>query len=129
MTYLKTISDTCNMQKALGCNPNGVARGPLVRTFLGTFEKEKVMRRRLNYEDQGKDMLNHDCLKEELKKISIFFFTEKSHIRGCTDRICSFLPHAILCCSQTTLGIELLIFFCGSCKPRVYRMHCSDCYN
>ncbi|KAG1035365.1 hypothetical protein G6F43_013241 [Rhizopus delemar] len=53
LAYVKSISDMCNTQKALGWNTNGVASGPLVRTFLDTLEKENVKRRRLNYEDRA----------------------------------------------------------------------------
>ncbi|KAG1019586.1 hypothetical protein G6F43_014354 [Rhizopus delemar] len=68
LAYVKAISDMCNRQKALGWNTNGVARGPLVRTFLDTLEKEKVKRRRLNYENRGKNTLNDGYSKEEPKK-------------------------------------------------------------
>ena len=101
----------CNTQKPLEWNTNGVTRGPLLRTFLDILEKGKVKRRRLNYEDRDKNMLSHNYLKKELKKVSIFFFTEKSDIRGCRDRLCSLLCHAILCCSQTTLGMKFTDLF------------------
>ncbi|KAG1567653.1 hypothetical protein G6F47_009448 [Rhizopus delemar] len=68
LNYAKHISDMCNTQKALGWNTNGVAKSSLVRNFLDTLEKEKVKRRRLNYEDIGKNALNDGYLKEELKK-------------------------------------------------------------
>ncbi|EIE85804.1 hypothetical protein RO3G_10514 [Rhizopus delemar RA 99-880] len=42
LAYVKAISDMCNTQKALGWNTNGVARGPLVRTFLDTVSDETV---------------------------------------------------------------------------------------
>ena len=54
LAYVKAISGMCNTQKALGWNTNGVARGPLVRTLLGTLEKENVKRKRLSYEAEAK---------------------------------------------------------------------------
>ncbi|EIE89012.1 hypothetical protein RO3G_13723 [Rhizopus delemar RA 99-880] len=93
LAYVKAISDMCNTQKALGWNTNGVARGPLVRTFLDTLEKEKVKHSRLNYEDRGKNTLNDGYSKEELKKIMFP------------------LSHAMLCRSQTTLSMEFADLF------------------
>ncbi|KAG1049061.1 hypothetical protein G6F43_008591 [Rhizopus delemar] len=111
LAYVKAISDMYNKQKALEWNTNGVARGPLVKSFLDTLEKEKVKRRRLNYEDRGKNTLNDGYSKEELKKVSSFFFTEKNNIRGCRDRLCFLLSHAMLCRIQTTLSMEFADLF------------------
>ncbi|PHZ15256.1 uncharacterized protein RHIMIDRAFT_234615 [Rhizopus microsporus ATCC 52813] len=40
LAYVKAIAVMYNKQKALGLNFHWFARGPLVRTFLGTLEKE-----------------------------------------------------------------------------------------
>ncbi|KAG1634730.1 hypothetical protein G6F44_010014 [Rhizopus delemar] len=111
LAYVKAISDMCNTQKALEWNTNGVSSGPLIRAFLNTLENEKVKRRRLNYEDRGKNTLNDGYSKEELKKVNSFFFTEKNDIRGCRNRLCFLLSHAMLCRSQTTLGMEFADLF------------------
>ncbi|KAG1048930.1 hypothetical protein G6F43_008712 [Rhizopus delemar] len=111
LVYVKAISDMCNTQKALEWNTNGVSSGPLIRAFLNTLENEKVKRRRLNYEDRGKNTLNDGYSKEELKKVNSFFFTEKNDIRGCRNRLCFLLSHAMLCRSQTTLGMEFADLF------------------
>lgn len=42
LSYVKAVSDLCTTQKALGSNPNGVAPGPLVRTFIDTLEKNEL---------------------------------------------------------------------------------------
>ncbi|KAG1056168.1 hypothetical protein G6F43_001912 [Rhizopus delemar] len=88
LTYVKAISDMCNTQKALEWNANDVARGSLKQNTL-----------------------NVGYSKEELKKVSSLFFTEKNDIRGYRDRLCFLLRHAMLCRSQITLGMEFTDLF------------------
>ncbi|CEG84815.1 hypothetical protein RMATCC62417_18567 [Rhizopus microsporus] len=64
LAYVKAIADMYSKQKALGLNPHGPARGPLVRASLDTLEKEKVKSNRQNFEDRGKDTLNDDYTKQ-----------------------------------------------------------------
>ncbi|ORE06222.1 hypothetical protein BCV72DRAFT_329203 [Rhizopus microsporus var. microsporus] len=72
LAYIKYIADMYSKQKALGLNPHGPARGPLVRIFLDTLEKEK-----------------------------------KNDPLGFKDRLCFLISHAMLCRSQTALGMQL----------------------
>ena len=97
--------------KTLGLNPHGPARGPLVRTFLDTLEKEKVKSKRQNFEDRGKNTLNDGYTKQELEKVSDYFLTEKNNHLGCRDRLCFFISPAMLCRSQTALGMNLFLRF------------------
>jgi hypothetical protein len=76
-----------------------------------TLEKEKDKRIKLKYEDRGKNTLNNGYLKEELKKLNSFFFTKKSDIRSCRDRLCFLLSYATLCRIQTTLGMGFAYLF------------------
>ncbi|CEJ01408.1 hypothetical protein RMCBS344292_15435 [Rhizopus microsporus] len=73
LAYVKAIADIYSKQKALGLNPHGPARGPLVRTFLDTLEKEKVKSKRQNFEDRGKNTLNDGYTKQELEKTDSAF--------------------------------------------------------
>ena len=68
LAYVKAIADIYSKQKALGLNPHGPARGPLVRTFLDTLEKEKVKSKRQDFKDRGKNILNDGYTKQELEK-------------------------------------------------------------
>ena len=105
LAYVKAVSDLYNVQKALNINSNEAARGPLVRTFLDNLEKSKVKQRRAAFEDRGKNTLNVGYTKEELLKISQYFINQKNNTNGSRDRLCFLLSHAMLCRSQTSLGI------------------------
>ena len=111
LAYVKAIADIYSKQKALGLNPHGPARGPLVRTFLDTLEKEKVKSKRQNFEDRGKNTLNDGYTKQELEKVSDYFLTEKNDHLGCRDRLCFLISHAMLCRSQTALGMQFADLF------------------
>ncbi|CAO3692404.1 unnamed protein product [Rhizopus microsporus] len=111
LAYVKAIADIYSKQKALGLNPHGPARGPLVRTFLDTLEKEKVKSKRQNFEDRGKNTLNDGYTKQELEKVSDYFLTEKNGHLGCRDRFCFLVSHAMLCRSQTALGMQFADLF------------------
>ena len=82
-----------------------------VRTFLDTLEKEKVKSKRQNFEDRGKNTLNDGYTKQELEKVSDYFLTEKNGHLGCRDRFCFLVSHAMLCRSQTALGMQFTYLF------------------
>lgn len=111
LSYVKAVSDLCTTQKALGWNPNGVARGPLVRTFIDTLEKKRAQSKRNAFEDRGKNTLNDGYSKIELEKISCYFLNEKNSPLGSRDRLCFLLSHSMLCRSQTTLGMQFSDLF------------------
>lgn len=106
LAYVKAVSDLYNTQKALKINSNEAARGPLVRTFLDNLEKTKVRQKRANFEDRGKNTLNDGYTKDELMKISQYFINHKNDINGSRDRLCFLISHAMLCRSQTALGLQ-----------------------
>ena len=64
LAYVKAIAGIYSKQKALGLNSHDPARGPLVRTFLDTLEKEKVKSKRQYFEDRGKNTLNDGYIKQ-----------------------------------------------------------------
>lgn len=109
--YVKAISDLCNTQRALGTNSNGVARGQLVRTYLDTLEKKRSRNKRKEFEDRGKNTLNDGYSKIELEKVCNFFLSEKNCPLGSRDRLCFLLSHAMLCRSQTVLGMQFADLF------------------
>ncbi|CEG75365.1 hypothetical protein RMATCC62417_10421 [Rhizopus microsporus] len=111
LAYVKAIADIYSKQKALGLNPHGPARGPLVRTFLDTLEKEKVKSKRQSFEDRGKNTLNDGYTKQELKKASDYFLTGKNGHLDCRDRLCFLISHAMLYRSQTALGMQFADLF------------------
>ncbi|ORE12296.1 hypothetical protein BCV71DRAFT_282301 [Rhizopus microsporus] len=84
---------------------------PLVRTFPDTLEKEKVKSKRQNFEDRGKNTLNDDYTKQETKKVNGYLLTEKNDNLGCRDRLCFLISHAMLCRSQTALGMQFADLF------------------
>ena len=45
------------------------------------------------------------------KKVSGYFLTEKNDHLGCRGRLCFFISHAMLCRSQTALGMILFLRF------------------
>ena len=51
-------------------------------------------------------MLNDGYTKEELVNISNYFLTAKNTPLGSRDRLCFLLSHAMLCRSETTLGMQ-----------------------
>lgn len=65
--YVKAVSDLCQTRKSLGRNPNGVARGPLVITFLETLDKKKGENLRTSFADRGKNGLNDICTRKEFQ--------------------------------------------------------------
>ncbi|OAD78032.1 hypothetical protein PHYBLDRAFT_141892 [Phycomyces blakesleeanus NRRL 1555(-)] len=100
LAYVKAVSDICSKKKALGWNPNGVARGSLVRAFLDTSSKKRSQAVRTNFEDRRKNTLNDGYTRQKLEKIS-HYFLNKSNIRGCRDRLCFLISHSMLFRSQT----------------------------
>ncbi|CEG83887.1 hypothetical protein RMATCC62417_17753 [Rhizopus microsporus] len=111
LAYVKAIAGMYSKQKPLGLNPHDPAREPLVRTFLDTLEKEKVKNKRQNFEGRGKNTLNDGYTKQEMEKDSGYFLTEKNDPLGCKDRLCFLISHAMLCCSQTALGMQFADLF------------------
>ncbi|CEI94485.1 hypothetical protein RMCBS344292_08695 [Rhizopus microsporus] len=111
LAYVKAIADMYSKQKTLGLNPHGPARGPLVRAFLDTIEKEKVKSKRQNFEDRGKNTLNDGYTKQELEKVSDYFLTKKNDPLGRRDRFCFLISHAMLCRSQTAVGMQFADLF------------------
>ena len=77
LSYVKAVSDLCTTQKALDWNPNGVAWGPLVRTFIDTLENKRAQSKRNAFEDRGKNTLNDGYNKIESEKLSYYFLNEK----------------------------------------------------
>ena len=45
------------------------------------------------------------------KKVSGYFLTEKNDHLGCRGRLCFFISHAMLCRSQTALGMQFADLF------------------
>lgn len=82
-----------------------------MRTFLDTLEKTRAQTKRKNYEDRGKNTLNDGYTKAELEKVSKYFLTEKNSPTGSRDRLCFLLSHAMLCRSETTLGMQFADLF------------------
>lgn len=111
LAYVKACGDLHNAQRSLNLNPYEKARGPLVKAFLDTLQKENAKARRSNYEDRGKNTLNDGYTKEELRKVSDYFFTRKDSPTGCRDRLCFLLSHSMLCRSQTALGLQFADLF------------------
>lgn len=56
-------------------------------------------------------MLDDSYSKDELKEISSFFFTEKSDICDCRDKLSFLLSHTMLHPNQTTLCMKFADFF------------------
>ena len=55
--------------------------------------------------------MNEGYTKQELEKISSYFLTEKNDHLGCRDRLCFLISHAMLCRSQTALGMQFADLF------------------
>ncbi|CEG69734.1 hypothetical protein RMATCC62417_05756 [Rhizopus microsporus] len=89
LAYVKAIADMYSKQKTLGLNPMALQEGPSLGLFWILSKKKR----------------------SRLEKVSDYFLTEKNDHLDRRDRFCFLISHAMLCRSQTAVGMQFADLF------------------
>lgn len=109
--FVKAITSLYNDQVALKTNPHPHPRGHLTKTFLNTFVKKTTEKKRENFEDRGKNLLNDGYTQKEMVEVSKYFLNNASPLSA-RNRLVFLMSHAMLLRSQNATGMQLADLFC-----------------
>jgi hypothetical protein len=109
--FVKAIASLYNEQVALGTNIHAHPRGHLTKTFLDTLIKKTTQKKRENFEDRGKNLLNDGYSKKEMSNVSKHFLNNATPV-STRNRLVFLMSHAMLLRSQNATGMQLADLFC-----------------